>query len=86
MRRVDNLTVFMRDCLKFWKPRILKPSGSVQTCTGIALPIPTLDSDFINQQQYYNCTVCAIIPCNRTLIEMLTVAELVKEFPSFFIT
>ena len=28
------------DCLEIWEPNLLDPSGSVQDCYGIALPLP----------------------------------------------
>jgi hypothetical protein len=90
--RCVGLTTLPSSCAIAWNSgslELLVTSGSVQTCTGIALPLPTLDTDFINQQQYYNCTDCdvahAIISCDSTVLEMLIIAELFKEFPSLFI-
>jgi len=91
--RCVGLTTLPSSCAIAWNSgslELLESSGSVQTCTGIALPLLTIDSDCINQQQYYNCADCdvahAIISCDTTVLEMLIVSELVKELLSLFIT
>ena len=37
------------DCLEIWEPNLLEPSGPVQGCNGIALPLPLLDGE-----EYHN--------------------------------
>jgi len=38
--RLKTLPPSYADCLEFWEPQLLEPSGSVQVCNGIALPLP----------------------------------------------
>jgi len=90
--RCVRLTTLPYSCAIAWNSgnfELLEPSWSVPTCTGFALHIPTLDTQCINQQQCCNCADCdaahEAIPCDRTLLEILTVAEFFKEFSSLFI-
>ena len=89
MRRADNLIIFMRDCLKFWK---FRTSRILRVCPNLyrgCCNHTYTRNWFYYQQLYYNCRDCdaahVIIPCVRTLLEKLTVTKLFKELPSLFV-
>ena len=44
MRRADNLTTFMCDCIEIWESKL---SGTLWTCTGIALPLFVMEMDCV---------------------------------------